>query len=105
VAEFVRVGSVAEVHEGEIRGYELPGVRLAVASVGGRLFGFGEECPYRGCLLSEGTIDEENEAVVCARDGSAFALGDGEPVRGPAEEPLPVFAVRTDDGWIEVGIG
>jgi nitrite reductase/ring-hydroxylating ferredoxin subunit len=78
---------------------------VAVASVGGRLFGFAEECPHMGCLLSDGTIDEEREAVICPQDGSTFALGDGEPVRGPAEEPLPVFPVRTDDGWIEVGVG
>jgi 3-phenylpropionate/trans-cinnamate dioxygenase ferredoxin subunit len=103
--EFVRVGSVAEVHDGEIRGYELPGARLAVASMGGQLFAFAELCPHDGCLLSDGSLDEEDEAVVCPDDGSAFALRDGEPVRGPAEEPVAIYPVRIDDGWIEVGLG
>ena len=99
------MGSVAEVHDGEIRGYELPGARLAVANLGGRLHAFAELCPHQGCLLSEGELDEADEAVVCPDDGSAFALVDGEPLRGPAEEPLPVYPARVDaSGWIEVGL-
>jgi nitrite reductase/ring-hydroxylating ferredoxin subunit len=104
VAEFVRVGAAAEVPDGEIREFDLPGVRIAVTCVDGRFHAFGGECTVEGCQLAEGSI-EDGEAVACPDDGSAFDLTTGEPLRGPAEDPIPVFAVRVERGWLEVAVG
>jgi nitrite reductase/ring-hydroxylating ferredoxin subunit len=40
---------------------------------------------------------------VCPCHGSEFDLRTGEPTQGPAEDPVQVFPVRVDDGWIEIG--
>jgi nitrite reductase/ring-hydroxylating ferredoxin subunit len=41
--------------------------------------------------------------VICPCHRSASDLRNGEPVEGPAEDPVPVYPVRvTDEGWIEV---
>lgn len=101
--EFTRVGALAEVPEGELRAYELPAGRVAVAHLENDLFALGDECTHEGCSLSDGEIDEAADTIVCPCHGSAFDLRDGEPVEGPAEDPVPVFAVRVVDGWIEVG--
>jgi nitrite reductase/ring-hydroxylating ferredoxin subunit len=103
VADFVRIAAAAEIPDWEIRGYDLPGARIAVANVDGRFHAFSAECPYEGCDLSEGTI-EDGEAVVCPEDRSAFDVESGEPLRGPAEDVLPVYATRVDMGWIEVAL-
>ena len=100
--EFIRVGALAEVPEGEIRAYELPAGRVAVAHLENDLFALGDECTHEGCALSEGELDDAADTVVCPCHGSAFDLRNGEPVEGPAEDPVPVFAVRVVDGWIEV---
>jgi 3-phenylpropionate/trans-cinnamate dioxygenase ferredoxin subunit len=104
MAEFLRIGAAASVPDGEMREFDLPNVRVAVACVDGRFHAFAGECTALGCQLAEGTI-EDGEAVVCPEDGSSFDLGTGEPLRGPAEEPIAVFAVRVDQGWLEVAVG
>ena len=41
--------------------------------------------------------------MVCPCHGSVFDVETGEPVEGPAVDPVPVFAARlTDDDWVEV---
>jgi 3-phenylpropionate/trans-cinnamate dioxygenase ferredoxin component len=100
---FVRVASAVEIPEAELRGYELPDGRVAVGRVEQEVFALGDECPGDGCSLSEGSIDEVNEAVVCPCDSSAFDVRTGEPVDGPAVDPVPVRRVRVEDGWVEVG--
>ncbi len=101
--DFIRVGALAEVPEGELRSYELPAGRVAIAHLENDLFALGDECTHEGCSLAEGELDDAADTVVCPCHGSAFDLRNGEPVEGPAEDPVSVFAVRSVDGWIEVG--
>ena len=100
---FIRVASAVEIPEGELRGYELSERRVAVGRVEQEVFALGDECPADGCSLSEGALDEVNEAVVCPCDASAFDVRTGEPLEGPAVDPVPVLRVRVEDGWVEVG--
>jgi nitrite reductase/ring-hydroxylating ferredoxin subunit len=41
--------------------------------------------------------------VVCPCDESEFDLATGEPMGGPAVDPVPVYSVRVVDAWIEIG--
>ncbi len=100
---FIRVASAVEIPEGELRGYELASGRVAVGRVEQEVFALGDECPSDGCSLSEGALDEVNEAVVCPCDASAFDVRTGEPVDGPAVDRVPVLRVRVEDGWVEIG--
>ena len=102
--EFTRVGTAAEVPEGEIRAYDLARGRVAVANVGPELRAFDDDCPEGGCSLSEGELADE-DTVVCATDGSAFDLRTGEPVSGPADDAIALHPARVRDGWIEVALG
>ncbi len=99
---FVRVASLAEVPEGELRCFELREARIGVAHVENELFAFGDECPHEGCSLAEGGLGEGEETVVCPCHGSEFDLRTGEPIAGPALDPVPVYPIRVRDGWIEV---
>lgn len=100
--DFQRIGSLAEVPEGELRAFDLPGVRVAIAHVENELFAFGDECTHEGCSLAEGELGEQEDSVVCPCHGSEFDLRTGEPVVGPAEDPVRVYTVRVVDDWIEV---
>jgi len=102
MADYIRVGAVAEVAHGELRCYDLPPGRVAVAHIENELFALGDECTHEGCLLSEGEVDESADTVVCACHGSAFDLRSGEPVEGPAQDPVPTYTVRLQEGWIEL---
>ena len=98
-----RVGTLAEVPEGELRAFDLPGLRVAIAHVENELYAFGDECTHEGCSLAEGALGEREETVVCPCHESEFDLATGEPVSGPAADPVPVFPIREVDGWLEVG--
>jgi nitrite reductase/ring-hydroxylating ferredoxin subunit len=101
--EFVRLASMAEIPEGEMRAYDVGSGRVALAHVEARVFAFGDECTHMGCSLSEtGTFDDREATVECVCHGSVFDVETGEPVEGPAQDPVPVFQVRLVDGWVEV---
>ena len=99
---FVRVGALGEIPEGEVRAYELASGRVAVAHVEARLFAFDDACTHAGCALSEGTFDDREATIECPSDGSVFDVETGEPVTGPAQDPLAIHAARLADGWVEV---
>ena len=99
---FARVGALGEIPEGEVRAFELPSGRVAVAHVEARLFAFADACTHAGCALSEGAFDDREATITCASDGSVFDVETGEPLVGPAEDPVAIHAARLVDGWVEV---
>jgi 3-phenylpropionate/trans-cinnamate dioxygenase ferredoxin subunit len=100
--DFVRVGALAEIPEGEVRAYDTPAGRVAVAHVEHRLFAFGDDCTHAGCALSEGAFDDRAATITCACHESVYDVETGEPIDGPARDPVPVFPARLVDGWVEV---
>ncbi len=102
MAEFLRVAPFAEISEGEMRAYDLPWGRAAVTHVEHRVYAFGDECTGSGCALSEGEFDDRSAQVTCATCESVFDAETGEPLSGPAQDPLPTYASRVVDGWVEL---
>jgi 3-phenylpropionate/trans-cinnamate dioxygenase ferredoxin subunit len=100
---FIRAGVYGEIQEGELRAFELPQGRICIAHAGGELFALSDECTHGGCSLAEEGRLVDEETVECGRDESRFDLETGEPVGGPAVDPLKVFRVQVVDGWVEVG--
>jgi 3-phenylpropionate/trans-cinnamate dioxygenase ferredoxin subunit len=101
--EFVRVASLAEIPAGEVRAFELPSGRVAVAHVDHRVFAVSDGCTHAGCPVSEGAVSADEVSVRCSCNDCVFDLENGEPLDGSATDPLPVYPVRLDDGWVEVG--
>jgi 3-phenylpropionate/trans-cinnamate dioxygenase ferredoxin component len=99
---FVRVGSLAEIPEGELRAYDVPAGRVVVTHDERRLFAFGESCTGAGCPLAEGVFDDRSDRLSCTSCDSVFDAETGEPIEGPARDPLLVFSAKEVDGWIEV---
>lgn len=99
---YERIASLAEVPEGELRAYDLAVGRVAVVHVEQELFAVADECPHDESSLAEGELGSDEDSVICPGDGSEFDLRTGEPLEGPAIDPIKVFAARERDGWIEV---
>jgi 3-phenylpropionate/trans-cinnamate dioxygenase ferredoxin component len=99
---FVRVGSLAEIPEGELRAYDVPSGRVVATHDERRLFAFGESCTGAGCPLAEGVFDDRSDRLSCTSCDSVFDAETGEPIEGPARDPLLVFTAKEVDGWIEV---
>lgn len=99
--DFIRVGTLAEIPDGELRGFDLPTGRVAVAHVDHRLHAVGDVCTADGGSLSEGVLRLEREPAAECACGTWFDLETGEP-GSAGSDPVPTFAVREVDGWIEV---
>jgi 3-phenylpropionate/trans-cinnamate dioxygenase ferredoxin component len=96
---FVRVGTAADVADGQMRVYELDGTAVTVANSEGRLYAFDDTCTHMGCSLANGRLD--GTTVTCACHGSQFDVTTGSVLRGPAQRPVRYHEVRIDsDGML-----
>jgi nitrite reductase/ring-hydroxylating ferredoxin subunit len=78
-------------------------LELAVARLGdGSFAAFDDMCTHEECPLSEGEL--EGDRVVCYCHSSEFDVRSGEVLRGPAVDPLRVYATRVDDGELQVEV-
>jgi nitrite reductase/ring-hydroxylating ferredoxin subunit len=102
MGEFVKVTEAAEVAEGELEAFDVGGVRVAVANVGGTLHAFGDTCTHLQCSLAQGHL--EGTVVTCSCHGSQFDITTGAVLRGPAQEPVPSFAARVENDALQVEI-
>jgi 3-phenylpropionate/trans-cinnamate dioxygenase ferredoxin subunit len=92
-ADELAIGRMLQTRAGELD--------LAVARLDdGTLTAFDLWCTHEECPLSDG--DLEGFRVVCYCHSSEFDVRTGEVLRGPATEPIAVYATRSLDGRLEI---
>ena len=64
----------------------------------GEFFAFSSVCTHQGCQVKRVT----EEAIICPCHSSNFSVTTGEVLSGPADEPLPKYAVTEDGGTLTV---
>jgi 3-phenylpropionate/trans-cinnamate dioxygenase ferredoxin subunit len=101
MAEFVTVGRVDQLVEGEATAFVLEDEEVAITRVDGDLYAFSDICTHRGCNLSMGG-EIEDTSITCECHGSTFDIQTGAVLNPPATEPLPVYDVREQDGELQV---
>ncbi|MFN8225034.1 MAG: Rieske 2Fe-2S domain-containing protein [Gaiellales bacterium] len=89
------VGTLTNVHVG--------GEDIVVARVGEWWAAVSGACTHDECPLADGWL--EDTALRCPCHAALFDLATGEPVEGPATEPLVVYPVRVQLGRVEVEHG
>jgi nitrite reductase/ring-hydroxylating ferredoxin subunit/uncharacterized membrane protein len=98
--EWTAVLPSGELRDGEPRSVMAEGAPLLLLRRSDGIYAIHDRCAHRGCLLSEGKIDDH--AVTCPCHGSRFDLRDGTLLQGPATASQPTFDVRETDGHVEV---
>jgi 3-phenylpropionate/trans-cinnamate dioxygenase ferredoxin component len=104
----VRICSVVDVPEGEVRRFELDHRPYAVVNLGDEGYRIVDAiCSHAHYFLDEGEIDVDFETIECPKHGSTFDLNTGKPRTLPATQPVEVFTVKVenDDVMIEVPVG
>ena len=86
----------------ELAAFDVSGNRIAIASVGGAVYAFGDTCTHEGCSLAEGEL--EAQIVTCPCHGSQFDVTSGAVVRGPALEPVRRYPVRLEGSALLVEV-
>jgi 3-phenylpropionate/trans-cinnamate dioxygenase ferredoxin component len=82
----VRIGSAADVGDGQMRVFDVAGSKANIANTGGHRYAFDDTCIHMGCSLAKGEL--EGTTVTCACHGSQFDVTSGAVLRGPAARPV-----------------
>jgi 3-phenylpropionate/trans-cinnamate dioxygenase ferredoxin component len=91
---FVRIGSVNDVTEGQMRAFDVSGTKVNVSNADGHLYAIDDTCTHLGCSLANGDLD--GTTVTCACHGSQFDVTSGAVLRGPAERPVRSRGVQVE---------
>ena len=102
MARFESVAKLGDVNDGELAMFEVAGNQVAIANVGGSIYGFDDVCTHMGCSLAEGELNET--IVTCRCHGSQFDVMTGGVRRGPAIDPVSTYTVRVQGDTIEVEV-
>lgn len=97
---FMTVAGADEFEAGEMRVFDVRGVKIAVAKVAGEFHAFDDTCTHVGCSLAGGDLEETT--VICPCHGSEFDVESGEVLRGPARKPVAIYETRIEDGKLEI---
>jgi naphthalene 1,2-dioxygenase system ferredoxin subunit len=100
---FVKVASTDDISEGEMKGYQVEGVDILLAQVGGKYYAINDICSHFFTLLSSGYLYTEECEVQCPLHDSRFSLATGEPNAPPADKPVDAYDVRVEGSDIFVG--
>jgi len=92
----------ADLGDGSLRDTVVGDLQVCLARRGTRWFAFETWCTHEECPLSDGWL--EGDAVRCSCHGALFALADGEPLEGPARDPIRVFPARATAGRVEADL-
>lgn len=100
--EYVRIAEISELPVGERLFVEVDSIPVVVINLAGHLYAIGDICTHDGGPLGDGEID--GCQIICPRHGARFDLRNGKALTLPAVEDTPAFPVRTQGGWIELGV-
>ena len=100
MTEFVAVARADDLKEGDMRAFDVRGVKIAVANVAGTFHAFGDTCTHLQCSLAEGDLRET--IVTCPCHGSQFDVISGEVLQGPARVPVGSFEARVEGENLEI---
>lgn len=89
-----RVGSLADIPEGEVRVVQCGERSLAVSNIDGELYAIDNRCTHDNGPLGEGRL--RNGRVICPRHGAAFDAKTGKVLSLPAVRSVAAYPVTVD---------
>lgn len=104
---FTRACAATDVTEGFGKKVEVSGKAIALFRVDGKVLAIDDLCTHDEASLSEGVVmkDATGKCVVeCPWHGAHFDLCTGTAVTLPAVTPVKPYAVREENGAIEIDV-
>lgn len=100
--EFVPIGSIDEVKQGERFFVEIDGQPIVILNINEQYYAIADVCSHDDGPVGEGTL--EGFEIVCPRHGARFDVRDGKVLALPAFVDIPSYPVRVTNDQIEIGI-
>jgi nitrite reductase/ring-hydroxylating ferredoxin subunit len=103
VSSYVDVAAVSDVPDGALLGVTLPGgTAVCLYNRQGEIGAVGGRCTHAEFAMADGLLRDDG-TIECAWHGARFDCRTGAVRRHPATDPLPVYAVRVEQGRVLVG--
>jgi nitrite reductase/ring-hydroxylating ferredoxin subunit len=99
-AEFQPVLSAQELPQGSMRVVEIQGREILLCHTKDGVSALDNICSHAYARLCEGRL--RGTRLICPLHGASFDARSGQVLGPPASQALIVFAVRINDGVIEV---
>lgn len=100
---FEHLADVEDLPEGELLGVRnAAGEEICLFNFRGTIGAVRNVCTHAEFPMSDGTLKADG-TIECVWHGAQFDCRSGAVCRGPAVDPLPVYAVRVDGGRVLVG--
>lgn len=100
MSDWITVDAIQNFGPGSRQVIDVDGAMVIVVNVDGQVYAIEDICTHDGGDLSGGRIEGDN--IICPRHGAKFCLRTGEALTPPAFEPVSTFAVRIDNGLVQV---
>lgn len=100
--EFIPVGSVEELKEGERLFIEIDEKPIVILNVAGQYYAIADVCSHDDGPVGEGNL--EGYEIICPRHGARFDIRTGGVLALPAFVDIPAYPVRLVGDQIEIGI-
>lgn len=102
MTDFVDVAGVADVPTEGAKAVSVGGRSVLICNSEGRFFAIENRCSHAEQPLECGRV--KRGWIMCLAHGARFDLESGEPISGPTDRPVAVFAVRVVGERIEVAL-
>jgi 3-phenylpropionate/trans-cinnamate dioxygenase ferredoxin subunit len=100
--EYVSIGTVDELGNGERMILEIDRHLIAVFNIAGKYFAIADVCSHDDGPVAEGELD--GKQIECPRHGARFDVETGEALSLPAIVDIPAYPVRVQGDEILVGL-
>jgi len=101
--DFHTVADADDVGEGELLSVKTPaGEPVCLLRHDGEILAVSDCCTHSEFPISDGSLRPDG-SVECTWHGALFDCRTGAVLRGPAEDPLPVYDVKVEGGKVLVG--
>jgi 3-phenylpropionate/trans-cinnamate dioxygenase ferredoxin subunit len=96
MAGFVKIATIHDIPDNEVRAFEYDSRKIAIYNVGGQLYATDDICSHAYAELHEGYLDTDDCTIECPLHGSRFDVRSGAVLSLPAYEPIAVYPLRVE---------
>ncbi len=100
MSDWIATVAVHALAEGEHIIVDVDGTDVALFNLQGEFYAIEDVCTHDGAELVSGQV--QGDEIICPRHGARFCIKTGKVMSAPAYEDIACFAVRVQDGVLEV---
>lgn len=101
-AQFIAVARTQDVPDGKVTAVEANGHAIMLCHFEGQIYALENMCSHAQEPLACGRM--RAGWIACPAHGARFDLETGEPLTGPASEPITTYPIRIVGDSIEVAL-